>query len=150
MGSHCNQVRMSRVSLLVVFLLAAAVSAKKQVERHPKLFFVSTSSTTSTLSTATLCYITTTPFSNACSGRKRRAINFEGASVEEGCSVFNGEKQFGQAGQIPALLDHHHLHLYLHLLHDHIQHLQRLLHPNWCQRMWIVYQLDFGVIFCNV
>merc|ERR1712080_730294 len=83
MGSHCNRVRMSRVSLLVVFLLAAAVSAKKQVERHPKLFFVSTSSTTSTLSTATLCYITTTPFSNSCTGRKRRAINFEGASVDE-------------------------------------------------------------------
>merc|ERR1711890_123946 len=83
MGSHCNRVRMSRVSLLVVFLLAAAVNAKKQVERHPKLFFVSTSSTTSTLSTATLCYITTTPFSNSCTGRKRRAINFDGASVEE-------------------------------------------------------------------
>merc|ERR1712018_341123 len=66
-----------------VFLLAAAVSAKKQVERHPKLFFVSTSSTTSTLSTATLCYITTTPFSNSCTGRKMRAINFDGASVEE-------------------------------------------------------------------
>merc|ERR1711890_153848 len=83
MGSHCNQVGMSRVSLVVVFLLAAAVSARKQVERHPKLFFVSTSSTTSTLSTATLCYITTTPFSNSCTGRKRRAINFEGASVDE-------------------------------------------------------------------
>merc|ERR1711936_1134280 len=75
--------KMSRVSLLVVFFLAAAASAKQHVERHPKLFFVSTSSTTSTLSTATLCYITTTPFSNACSGRKGRAINFEGASVDE-------------------------------------------------------------------
>merc|ERR1739848_896838 len=82
MGSHCNQVRMSRVSLVVVFLLAAAVSAKKQVERHPKLFFESTSSTTSTLRTATLCYITTTTITT-CSGRKRRAINFEGASVDE-------------------------------------------------------------------
>ena len=77
-------------------------------------------------------------------------VRVEAVSVEGGCSVFNGGKQFGQAGQIPALLDHHHLHLYLHLLHDHIQHLQCLLHPDWCQRMWIVYQLDFGINFCNV
>merc|ERR1712083_728551 len=81
MGSHCNQIRMSRVSLLVVFFLAAAVSAK-QVERHPKLFFVSTSSTTSTLSTGTVCYITTGTVST-CSGKKRRAINFDGASFDE-------------------------------------------------------------------
>merc|ERR1711944_299108 len=45
MGSHCNQVRMSRVSLLVVFLLAAAVSVKQQVERNPKLFFETSSLT---------------------------------------------------------------------------------------------------------
>merc|ERR1712088_545848 len=83
MGSHCNRVRMSRVSLLVVFFLAATASAKQHVERHPKLFFVSTSSTTSTLSTGSLCYVTTATFAGACTGRKRRAINFEGASVDE-------------------------------------------------------------------
>ena len=58
-------------------------SAKQHVERHPKLFFVSTSSTTSTLSTASMCYVTTATFAGACTGRKRRAINFEGASVDE-------------------------------------------------------------------
>merc|ERR1711894_535550 len=83
MGSHCNRVKMSRVSLLVVFFLAAAASAKQHVERHPKLFFVSTSSTTSTLSTASLCYVTSATFQGTCSGRKRRAINFDGASVDE-------------------------------------------------------------------
>merc|ERR1712024_83305 len=83
MGTHSNPVRMSRISLWVVFFLAAAASAKQQVERHPKLFFVSTSSSTSTISTASVCYITTaTGFAGACTGRKRRAINFEGASVD--------------------------------------------------------------------
>merc|ERR1711894_27635 len=43
MGSHCNRVRMSRVSLLVVFLLSAAVSVKQQGERNPKLFFETSS-----------------------------------------------------------------------------------------------------------
>ena len=50
--------------------------------RHPKLFFVSTSSTTSTLSTGTVCYITTGTVST-CTGRKRRAISFDGASSDE-------------------------------------------------------------------
>merc|ERR1712038_1271050 len=68
-----SQIRMSRVSLLVVFFLAAAESAK-QVERHPKLFFVSTSSTTSVLSTASICYVSTTSLAS-CTGRKRRAID---------------------------------------------------------------------------
>merc|ERR1712088_530058 len=146
MGTHSNPVRMSRISLWVVFFLAAAASAKQQVERHPKLFFVSTSSTTSTISTASVCYITTaTGFAGACTGRKRRAINFEGGS-----SVFQGGLEFGQGGQIPALLDHHHLHLHLHLLHNHLQCLQCLLHPDWWQRVRLIYQLDLGVIFCNV
>merc|ERR1719192_1577631 len=70
---------MSRVSLLVVFFLAAAESAK-QVERHPKLFFVSTSSTTSVLSTASICYVSTTSLAS-CTGRKRRAI--DGAQLDQ-------------------------------------------------------------------
>merc|ERR1712088_70221 len=83
MGTHSNPVRMSRISLWVVFFLAAAASAKQQVERHPKLFFVSTSSTTFTLETASVCYSTTATFGGACTGRKRRAINFDGASADE-------------------------------------------------------------------
>ena len=74
------------VSFLTEFYLPSIVSfrsAKQHVERHPKLFFVSTSSTTSTLSTASLCYVTYTGFTGTCSGRKRRAINFDGASVDE-------------------------------------------------------------------
>merc|ERR1719220_1272407 len=70
---------MSRVSLLVVFFLAAAESAK-QVERHPKLFFVSTSSTTSVLSTASIYYVSTTSLAS-CTGRKRRAI--DGAQLDQ-------------------------------------------------------------------
>ena len=74
------------VSFLTEFYLPSIVSfrsAKQHVERHPKLFFVSTSSTTSTLSTASLCYVTSATFQGTCSGRKRRAINFDGASVDE-------------------------------------------------------------------
>ena len=65
------------------FFLFSCRSAKQQVERHPKLFFVSTSSTTSTLKTASVCYSTTATFGGACTGRKRRAINFDGASADE-------------------------------------------------------------------
>ena len=78
-------------------------SAEDEVARKPKLFFVSTSSTTSTIQTASVCYITTTTgFLGACTGRKRRAINFDEfkpsqmkedvvqSSMEEKCSDRKG------------------------------------------------------------
>ena len=60
-------------------------SAKQQVERHPKLSFVITCLTTSTLSTTiSIPYIRTTArFGEGCTGRKRRAFNFDGASADE-------------------------------------------------------------------
>ena len=41
--------------------------------RNPKLFFVSTSATTTTLQTASICYVSTAAYAT-CTGRKRRAI----------------------------------------------------------------------------
>merc|ERR1712083_453614 len=52
-------------------------SAEEQVARKPKLFFVSTSATTSTLQTLSVCYYTTTSVA-ACGGRKRRAVDVDG------------------------------------------------------------------------
>ena len=50
----------------------------EEVVRKPKLFFVSTSATTSTLQTLSICYVSSaTPV--ACSGRKRRSISLEPA-----------------------------------------------------------------------
>merc|ERR1712083_774724 len=48
----------------------------EDVVRQPKLFFVSTSSTTSTLQTLSICYISTAAPS-ACAGRKRRSISLD-------------------------------------------------------------------------
>merc|ERR1712080_133048 len=45
----------------------------EEVVRKPKLFFVSTSATTSVLQTASICYVSTAAYAT-CSGRKRRAI----------------------------------------------------------------------------
>merc|ERR1712203_741500 len=61
--------------------LPRSCSERQAGGEHPKLFFVSTSSTTSTLSTGTVCYITTGTVST-CTGRKRRAISFDGASSD--------------------------------------------------------------------
>ena len=50
----------------------------EDVVRQPKLFFVSTSATTSTLQTLSICYVSSaTPA--ACTGRKRRSISLEPA-----------------------------------------------------------------------
>merc|ERR1719384_305802 len=75
-------IRMNSISLLVVLLTVAAGSAEDEVARKPKLFFVSTSATTTTLQTLSVCYYTSTSVTT-CTGRKRRAIDVEGAMLSD-------------------------------------------------------------------
>merc|ERR1711874_119098 len=63
------------VKVLSIMLVLAAADAEQKKSRHPRLFPVSSSSTTSTLSTTTLCYSTAaTSFTTTACGRKKRAI----------------------------------------------------------------------------
>merc|ERR1712029_1202191 len=66
--------------ILVVAFLGSAVLCE-EVVRKPKLFFVSTSATTSTLQTASVCYISSATIAT-CTGRKRRTISLEGMEPE--------------------------------------------------------------------
>merc|ERR1712025_1364212 len=57
------------------------------VDRRPKLFFVSTSATTTTLQTLSVCYMSSSSITT-CTGRRRRAINVGGGlSLQDGASV---------------------------------------------------------------
>jgi len=71
----------------VLLFTTSAFCSKISKSRHPRLFWVSsttsTSTTTSTLSTNSLCYITGTGTFVACTGRKRRFIDFD-PLLEEG------------------------------------------------------------------
>ena len=60
---HCNEKHLFRIS--------------DDVVRKPKLFFVSTSATTSTLQTASICYVSSATIAT-CTGRKRRTISLDG------------------------------------------------------------------------
>merc|ERR1712027_138654 len=103
--------RMNSVSLCVVLSLLAACAAGDDLARKPKLFYVSTSAQTTTLSTASVCYVTSgTP--TTCTGRKRRSIKIDGAQLAD-----VKPSQLNQ--QVPSLLDHHHFHLHINLLHHH-------------------------------
>merc|ERR1712027_157215 len=74
--------RMNSVSLCVVLSLLAACAAGDDLARKPKLFYVSTSAQTTTLSTASVCYVTSgTP--TTCTGRKRRSIKIDGAQLAD-------------------------------------------------------------------
>ena len=53
----------------------------KEMARKPKLFFVSTSATTSTLQTASICYVSSATIAT-CTGRKRRTISLDGVAPE--------------------------------------------------------------------
>ena len=57
-------------------------AAGDDLARKPKLFYVSTSAQTTTLSTASVCYVTSgTP--TTCTGRKRRSIKIDGAQLAD-------------------------------------------------------------------
>merc|ERR1719490_663686 len=93
---------MNTVSLLVV-LFAVAASAEDEVARKPKLFFVSTSATTTTLQTLSICYVSSSSITT-CTGRKRRAINMDGGmSLKEAASVELEPSQREQAASAPAI-----------------------------------------------
>merc|ERR1719163_2087865 len=76
---------------ILLALLTLAVVADDDV-RKPKLFFVSTSATTSTLQTASVCYISSKTALGTCAGRKRRTISLDGVEME-------GKLQPSQANQ---------------------------------------------------
>merc|ERR1711934_95979 len=76
---------------ILLALLTLAVAADDDV-RKPKLFFVSTSATTSTLQTASVCYISSKTALGTCAGRKRRTISLDGVDME-------GKLQPSQANQ---------------------------------------------------
>merc|ERR1712037_771502 len=67
--------KMKQIILFIAFFGSAVLC--EEVARKPKLFFVSTSATTSTLQTAFVCYVTSAAPTSVC-GQKRRAISFDG------------------------------------------------------------------------
>merc|ERR1712036_186300 len=96
-------IRMNSISLLVVLLTVATGSAEDEVARKPKLFFVSTSATTTTLQTLSVCFVSSNAIST-CTGRKRRAINMDGGlSLEDAASVEVEPSQREQDASAPAI-----------------------------------------------
>merc|ERR1712113_183860 len=76
-----GEVLSMKTAILLSVLCALAASAE-DVARQPKLFYVSTSATTSTLQTASICYVSSTSLTT-CTGRKRRAIEMASAEAAE-------------------------------------------------------------------
>ena len=111
---HQNELRQSpRCSLCIssvsfglspqnlLITLNCRSAAGDEVARKPKLFFVSTSSTTTTLQTASLCYATSGTSIGTCTGRKRRSINIEGVSLADvKPSQLNQEVQTSQDAKL--------------------------------------------------
>merc|ERR1739838_430199 len=58
------------------------------------------------------------------------------------------ESQHGEGGQVPRLLDHHYLHLLLHLIHHHLECQLCVMHSFRCYHMWIV--ITVIVVFYSI
>merc|ERR1712025_636501 len=61
--------------LLLVSVCLASASEAQPKKRDPKLFYVSTTTTTSTRFGSTICFASTTTTLGTCGKRKRRAID---------------------------------------------------------------------------
>merc|ERR1712088_10128 len=82
MGSVLETRHLSRKQIILFIAVFGSAVLCEEVARKPKLFFVSTSATTSTLQTASICYISSNAAALACSGRKRRTISLDGMEPE--------------------------------------------------------------------
>merc|ERR1712051_506669 len=74
-----SRFKMNQIILMFAFFGSAVLC--EEVARKPRLFFVSTSATTSTLQTASICYVTSASV-GTCTGRKRRTISLDGMEPE--------------------------------------------------------------------
>merc|ERR1712179_261134 len=83
MGSVVNIKQLSRFKMnqiILIFAFFGSAVLCEEVARKPRLFFVSTSATTSTLQTASICYVTSASV-GTCTG-KRRTISLDGMEPE--------------------------------------------------------------------
>merc|ERR1712037_468550 len=81
MGSVVNIKQLSRFKMNQIILIFAFFGSAVLCEEVARLFFVSTSATTSTLQTASICYVTSDSIAT-CTGRKRRTISLDGMEPE--------------------------------------------------------------------
>merc|ERR1712045_394412 len=89
--SHINHKMVSLLILLSCVLVSVSAVELEDIadvthgrSREPKLFFVSSSSTTSSLSTSTVCFKATATVAVACGKRKKRSMVVNGISEADG------------------------------------------------------------------
>merc|ERR1712115_660515 len=89
--SHINHKMVSLLILLSCVLVSVSAVELEDIadvthgrSREPKLFFVSSSSTTSSLSTSTVCFKATATGAVTCGKRKKRSMVVNGISEAEG------------------------------------------------------------------
>merc|ERR1712121_117896 len=68
--------KMKSVCLLAI--IVCVVLASEEVGKSPRLFYVSTSASTTVISTAALCYVTSSTPTMTCPGRKKRRVVMDG------------------------------------------------------------------------
>ena len=136
----------------------------EEVARKPKLFFVSTSTTTSTMQTASMSCDLTYHYhlhreeeENHLLGRDGTRRSSSAVHLQEGswrriCETRRGELEGEreQGGKVPPLLDHHHLHLHIHLLHNHLHSVKHVVHTGQREHMCIDLNLKITSIFRHV
>ena len=80
MGSNAHLLTL----ISAIFLVCGAYGAGEQKSREPRIFYVSTTSSTSTLMTATVCFQSSDKAAVACGKRrKRRFVEADGKELDD-------------------------------------------------------------------
>merc|ERR1712029_615941 len=136
--------------LFLFFTLTLSEESGEAGKRGGKIFYVTTTSSISTVSTATYCWVQETmSFAQLTCGKKKRKkravkviadksgedLDIQPSSIlpeednrEPESEVMSSQ---GEDRKVRELLDHHHLHLHHHLLHLHPQHCHDRVHAKW-------------------
>merc|ERR1711962_1980546 len=76
---HTPEISPSKMRLFCILATIVCVAlASDEVGKSPRLFYVSTSASTTVIGTAALCYITSTTPTMTCPGRKKRRVVMDG------------------------------------------------------------------------
>merc|ERR1712215_92063 len=85
MGTQCPPDSRMKTVILLALLVTSTIGHEEA--RKPRLFYVSTSSSSRTISTASICFVSSNTPLTTCSGRRRRRIIEQQGDTQ---SIFTG------------------------------------------------------------
>merc|ERR1712152_131463 len=143
------------LGLVILASVGAQEDKKIAGVRSPKIFYVSTKETSTTISTHTVCWVSSTTAATTCGRRRKRSVlEIDGDAPQRVKADLLREYEDNQKtveSGVKTDLDDDHQVLHLHLLHADLLRAERLLHPLRLALLplWINWRFACRVLCCR-